>query len=189
MLAPGPEPSPFVLEWVPRVAATLPVPRRALDVAMGRGRHVSPLVRAGFSTFGVDRSWEVVRMAAGDALARGERLRAFCADMTQHPMPPRWFHLVLVSRYLDRARMPAIKAAVTPGGYVMYETFTRHQLLRGRGPTSPDHLLEPGELETHFGDFEIIFADECTAPDALARIVARRRVERSTATGDRWLAR
>lgn len=169
-----PEPSPFVAEWVPRIAGLLPGSRRALDLAIGRGRHTTTLAASGFSVFGVDVSWDAVRSAAEEARTVRVALRAFCADMTMHPLPSGWFHLVLVSRYLDRERLEAIKDAVVPGGFVIYETFTRRQLEHGRGPTSPDHLLKPGELASRFADFEALWSEETVAPDALARIVARR---------------
>jgi len=167
-------PSVFVAEWVPRIAERLPASRRALDLAMGRGRHTSILAAAGFRTFGVDISLNAVQSAAALARGSGTALRAFCADMTTHPLPRRWFHLVIVTRYLDRERFGPLKDAVVPGGFVVCETFTRRQIEHGRGPTSPDHLLEPGELAARFTDFDVLWSEEITAPDALARIVARR---------------
>ena len=57
---------------------------------------------------------------------------------------------------------------------VIYETFTVNQRSLGFGPTSPDHLLEPGELARQFDGFEVVFYEEVTAREAVARIVARR---------------
>ena len=59
-------PSPFIVEWVERIARERgPSTRlgagadlRALDVAMGGGRHALMLARAGFRTFGVDLRWD-----------------------------------------------------------------------------------------------------------------------------------
>lgn len=171
---PFPPPSVFVAEWVPRLAERLPASRRAFDLAMGHGRHIPILAAAGFRTFGVDISWNAVQSAVAMGRDAGMPLRAFCADMTRHPWPRAWFHLVLVTRYLDRDRFAVMKDAIVPGGFVLYETFTRRQLEHGRGPTSPDHLLEPGELPTRFADFDVLWSEETTAPDALARVVARR---------------
>lgn len=164
--------SPFVIQWAPRAAALLGPAPRALDIAMGRGRHVEPLVRAGFRVFGVDRSFAAVHDAAAQHAAG--RLLAWCADVTACPLPDRWFDLVLVTRFLERSLVPAIRNAVVPGGIVMYETFTRHQLTLGRGPTSPHHLLEPGELVQMFHGFEILHSAETREPDALASVAARR---------------
>ena len=58
---------------------------------------------------------------------------------------------------------------------MLYETFTTAQRALGTGPTSPDHLLEPGELRERFRGFERLFYEETTSPEAVARIAARRR--------------
>jgi hypothetical protein len=157
------------MEWAPRV------PRgRALDAAMGRGRHALPLARAGFTVFGVDRDADAVRRTVSDAAAEGLTIRGWCADLMRHPLPAAYFNLVVVTRYLQRDLFPALRNAVTGGGTVIYETFTVSQRALGRGPTSPDHLLEAGELRRAFDGFEIAFYEEVSVPEALARIVARR---------------
>ena len=58
---------------------------------------------------------------------------------------------------------------------MIYETFTTHQRALGRRPTSPDHLLEPGELRRRFDGFDCCVYEEVLAPDAVARLVARSR--------------
>ena len=167
-------PSPFVVEWATRLAPSLPTKRRALDVAMGRGRHARVLCDLGLATLGVDRNFEAVWLAVTELAARGQKLRGWCADLTVSPLPQAAFELVLVTRYLQRDLMPAIKEAVAPGGCVIYETFTVNQRALGKGPTSPHHLLEPGELSGYFRDFEILCSEEASAPEAVARLVARR---------------
>jgi tellurite methyltransferase len=170
-------PSRFVEEWIARLITHVAAPRRALDVAMGRGRHALLLAAAGFKTFGVDHNYEAI----ADASARGHQqqlaLRAWCADLTLSTLPARRFELIVVARYLQRDLMPSLKQAIVPGGFLLYETFTELQKGRGRGPQSPDHLLKPGELRSRFEDFDEIFYEELTDPadDALARLVARRR--------------
>jgi SAM-dependent methyltransferase len=167
-------PSPFIVEWIERVARERGANRRALDVAMGRGRHTVPLARAGFKTFGVDIRRDAVAEAMKAAAAVAARVHAWCADLTAHPLPAARFDLVVVSRYLQRDLFPALRGAVTPAGVVLYETFTTEQRALGTGPRSPDHLLEPGELRRLFDGFEVLFDEEVSAPEAVARIVARR---------------
>jgi len=164
--------SPFVLEWIARLARR---DARALDVAMGRGRHALPLARAGFRTFGVDADIDIVLEAVRAAREAGTPIRAWCADLTSYPLPAVRFDLVLVTRYLQRDLFPAIRDAVIPGGVVVYETFTCRQRALGTGPTSPDHLLREGELRGYFDDFEIVFYEEVSSPEAVARLVARKR--------------
>ena len=166
-------PSPFIVEWIDRIAREHGG-GHALDVAMGRGRHAIPLARAGFRTFGVDVAFDMVASAVHGAAAEGCHLLAWCADLTAHPLPASQFDLVVVCRYLQRDLFPALRASVTPGGVVLYETFTTAQLRFERGPRSPDHLLAPGELRRQFDGFEILFYEELDTPDAVARIAARR---------------
>ena len=176
-------PSPFIVEWLERIARERgPSTRlgagadlRALDVAMGRGRHALPLARAGFRTFGVDVNLAAVRAAMAEGRREGVRIEGWCADLTSHPLPRARFDLVVVSRYLQRDLLPALQAAVAPAGVVIYETFTTHQRALGRPPTSADHLLEPGELRRRFEGLELLFYEEVLAPDAVARLVARSR--------------
>jgi tellurite methyltransferase len=167
--------SPFIVEWIERLAPTGGAPRRALDVAMGRGRHAVVLAQAGFRTFGVDIAFDAVRDAVASANAAGVTIHAWCADLTRHPLPQARFDVVVVVRYLQRDLFPALQAAVVPGGVVLYETFTTAQRALGTGPTSPDHLLEPGELAGRFGAFDVLFYGEVVEPEAVARIAARRR--------------
>jgi len=172
-------PSPFVVEWVARVARELgaePERRRALDVAMGRGRHALVLARAGFHTFGVDVKLDALVSACTAARNDGVAIHAWCADLTQHPLRAARFDLVVVTRYLQRDLFEALRRTVRPGGFVLYETFTTAQRALNNGPRSPDHLLEPGELRARFdvAGWTTVFYEETREPEALARITARR---------------
>jgi SAM-dependent methyltransferase len=168
-------PSPFVIEWLPRVASGLPEPRRALDVAMGRGRHAEALAAAGLLPFGVDLDEETVRDAVDRLRRRGIALRAWCADLTRYPLPSSAFALILVTRYLQRDLFASLGGALKPGGVILYETFTEAQLRHERGPRSPDHLLREGELAGLFSTFDVMFSEEVQEPEAVARLVARKK--------------
>jgi tellurite methyltransferase len=167
--------SPFMVEWIDHLAPRGGGARRALDVAMGRGRHAVVLARSGFRTFGVDIKIDAARDAVASAKAAGVAIHAWCADLTQHPLPRARFDIVVVARYLQRDLFAALRTAVVPGGVVLYETFTTAQRALGTGPTSPDHLLEPGELARRFDAFDVLFYEEVVEPEAVARIAARRR--------------
>jgi len=96
-------PSPFVVEWVARVARELDAEqerRRALDVAMGRGRHALVLAGAGFDTFGVDVNVDAVISACAAAQHHGVAIRAISSrhsgercdpagSCSTKPSPPR----------------------------------------------------------------------------------------------------
>jgi tellurite methyltransferase len=165
-------PSQFVVDWATRLAPRLPSPRRALDVAMGRGRHALALAALGFRVFGVDVNLGAMQAAAREAAKSGLVVSPWCADLTASPLPRAMFQAIVVTRYLQRDLFEAIRQAVTPGGVVIYETFTVHQRAFGTGPTSPDHLLEPGELRARFDGFKVILYEEVRTHEAVARIVA-----------------
>jgi SAM-dependent methyltransferase len=167
-------PSPFVGEWLRILAPELCEPRRALDVAMGRGRHSDSLARAGCRVFGVDLSIDAVRDAVRRQAAQHRVVRAWCADLTGYPLPVERFELVLVTRYLQRDLFRSLQRTLSEGGVLLYETFTTEQRQHGRGPTSPDHLLAPGELRALVNGFDVLFYEEVIAPEAVARVVARK---------------
>src|SRR5262249_44553461 len=74
----------------------------------------------------------------------------------------------------QRDLFPALQQSVKPGGFLLYETFTTAQRQLNTGPTSPDHLLEPGELRTRFAvpGWEVRFYEETRGPEAVARLAA-----------------
>ena len=175
------------MEWIARLAGDNADNARALDLAMGRGRHAFPLARAGYRTFGVDVKYDAVCEAVRSAQDAGLMIHGWCADLTEHPLPVARFELIVVTRYLQRDLFPAIRDALVPGGRVLYETFTIRQRALGVGPTSPDHLLQESELRSYFEDFEILFYEEVPSPEAVARLVARRRRSSKASRGSETL--
>jgi len=176
-ILPGARISPFVAAWLPRVVAEMngrPGPRRALDLAMGEGRHAIPLAEAGFVTYGVDVAVDRLQHARRMLLERRIDVMQWAADLDTYPLPVEHFDLLFCTRFLLRARWDDLKRSVRQGGFVMYETFTTGQIARGVGPSSPDHLLHPGELAGAFDDWTILHSEEVEAPAAMARLVARK---------------
>lgn len=167
-------PSPFIARWARRLSHEFPAAPRALDVACGRGRHVVFLTDAGYRVVGIDRRLEGLQALTAETRAGEMRPALVCADLTRLQLPSARFHLVVVSRYLDRALFPALRDALVPGGVLLYETFTERQLQHARGPRSRGHLLKPGELRSRMRGLDVLFDEEVSAPDAIARIAARR---------------
>jgi SAM-dependent methyltransferase len=141
---------------------------------MGNGRHALLMAERGLRVFGVDRRFDAVRGAARAARNAGLQLNAWCADLTVFPLPQRAFDVILVTRYLQRDLFPSLAAALAPDGVIVYETFTEAQLALATGPRSPEHLLAPGELRRAFAALDLVFYEEATRPEAVARLVARR---------------
>jgi tellurite methyltransferase len=173
---PADPPSPFVERAATGLLQRSPLPRRALDVAMGRGRHALALARIGWRVFGVDSDLHAIRSAMNRAAADGFVVRGWCGALAAGSLPRDAFELLVVTRFLQRDLFDSIRSAIVPGGVVIYETFTVEQRALGFGPRSADHLLWPGELRARFDGFEILSYDEVIGGEAVARLVARRRI-------------
>jgi len=167
-------PSAFIARSSAFLAGLLGRGARALDVAAGGGRHSRTLAADGFLVTAIDIRLDALAELTGSARRAGLQLSAVCADLTEYPLPASKFDLIVVSRYLDRLRLPTLIDALAPGGVLLYETFTERQLQHRRGPRSRAHLLAPGELRMLVRGFEVLFDEEVTETDALARIVARK---------------
>lgn len=128
--------------WLRRWPQALRPGASALDLACGSGRHLRHLHGLGLKVTGVDR--DAAALAPLRALPGAEIIEA---DIEAGPWPlaGRQFDLVLVTNYLWRPLLPAIVAAVAPGGWLLYETFASGQERIGR-PARPEFLLRPGEL-------------------------------------------
>jgi SAM-dependent methyltransferase len=175
-------PSPFFLahaEAIRDAARLGPV----LDLACGRGRHAIATAELGVPVLAIDRDPDALAALRRAARERGlTRAGGLRADLeTQHGIPVRSESCgaVLVFRFLFRPLARAIVDVLAPGGLLLYETFTQKQRTLGHGPRNPAFLLGPGELPELFCALEIECAWEgLTAgapPEALARLVARRR--------------
>jgi len=127
-------------EWVCRWSALLAPGARVLDLACGSGRHLRWLAARGHRLTGVDRDAAAVQPLRPLA-------EIVVADLEAGPWPlgGRQFDGVVVTNYLWRPLLPAIVAALAPGGVLIYETFADGQQTVGR-PSRPDFLLQPGEL-------------------------------------------
>ncbi len=127
---------------------------------------------------------DAARLAELASLARDRRLplHAVCTDLeTPHGIPvrPGLCGAILVFRFLFRPLAGAIRDSLTPGGLLVYETFTIHQRNLGYGPVNADFLLHDGELRATFADLEILeYWEGLTSgdrPEALARLSARKK--------------
>lgn len=177
----GREPIPFLRQALPFL------PRgHALDLASGEGRNAVFLAQQGWHVTGVERSPAGIEKTVALANTRGVRvlsgaeahtaggLRLIQADLEQYELPESAFDVVTTFYYLQRSLLPAIQRALRPGGVLVYETYTIHQLEYDHGPRSPEHLLQPGELREAFADLEILFYAESKAGKAIASLLARK---------------
>lgn len=153
-----------------------------VDLACGRGRHALAAAELGARVLGLDRDSAALGELQAQARRRRLPLLAVCADLeTSHGIPVRSASCgaILVFRFLFRPLARAICQTLAPGGLLLYETFTIRQRDLGQKPTNEAFLLQEGELEASFGELQILSywegLSEGPRPDALARLVARKR--------------
>lgn len=169
------EPSPWVVRFASRVPAAGPV----LDLACGGGRHARLFLARGHPVTAVDIDVSgLADLAAEPGL---DILQADLEDGRPFPLAGRRFAGVVVANYLYRPLLPALVAAVAPGGALIYETFAKGNERIGR-PRNPAHLLDPGELlEAVRGRLRVIAYEdlvvETPRPAAVQRICALNEAE------------
>ena len=129
--------------WVLRFADRIPAGGPVLDLAAGGGRHTRFLVGRGHPVLAIDR--DVTGLADLQANPAVTILAGDLEDGRPWPLGDRRFAGVVVTNYLHRPLLPAIVAALAPGGCLIYETFAAGNERFGK-PSNPDFLLRPGEL-------------------------------------------
>jgi tellurite methyltransferase len=180
--------SPLLTHYADQIAAVAGK-GAILDLACGGGRNGLHLVGQNIPVVFSDRDpralAQVKQNLAAAAYSQSRHLASLWqVDFEQgqiDPLEGRRFAGIIVYRYLYRALFEAIKRAVHPGGIVVYETFTVDQPLYGR-PKNPEFLLEHGELQACFSDWNILHSFEGVEQDdngvdcrAIAQIVAIKR--------------
>lgn len=123
----------------------LPTQGEALDLACGLGGNAFYLARAGLHTLAWDISPVAITRLELLAQQQGLILQAAVRDVIAMPPAKAAFDVIVVSYFLQRELMPAICAALRPGGLLFYQTFTRDKVT-DQGPSNPQFLLEENEL-------------------------------------------
>lgn len=155
------QPSPFVVEALDRIGVEAPTAGPALDLACGSGRDAVYLALRGYEVEAIDVLPDALSRAEDLARRSGVLLRTRVQDLERDPvLPNSRYHLLVVVRYLQRSLFCALRDAIRPGGYVIYETFHELNARTGQKPRNPDHLLCTGELERAFEGFDLIVLNE-----------------------------
>ena len=168
-------------QWLVDHARILPSTGDALDVASGSGRNAFWLAARGLRTVAIDRDADAIAGIRETAERLRLPLRADIVDLEigDATLPVAAYDLIVVVHYLHRLLFPALRAALRPGGIVVYETFTRGQAQRGK-PTNPAFLLEPGELRELVAPLEVLVEREGDFEGKmLASVIAVRPLEQA----------
>lgn len=174
------EPAAIVAEAAPDLGS----PGVALDLACGAGRNALYLAERGWRVLAVDLSRQGLRRLRRRARDEGFPIQPVQAELPWLGMRPGRVDLVVNTHFLCRPAFPLVRAALKPGGLLLFETYSVHELEELGGDVRRAYCLERGELLDAFGDFDVLLHEEGVfeRPEGergLARLVARKPVPRS----------
>ncbi len=151
---PYPAADPLLLQYTPPAPPTRQA--RALDLAGGLGQNGLWLAAQGYAVDVMDISRVALARAHEEASRRRLRKVSFLhVDLEDMALEASAYDVVCVFRYLQRDLFPLVRAAVRPGGRVLYETFNL-RYLAVNPQFNPDYLLRPGELAGYFADWKLL---------------------------------
>lgn len=157
-----PPPDPLLLAaappavWTPHDARREP---RALDAACGAGQNGLWLAEQGYVVDLMDISRAALLQAQTEAAARGvRRINYMQVDFNEAALEANVYDLVCVFRYFNRDWLPKLRAAVRPGGRVIYQV----EVMRGAASAAveAEASARQGELASYFADWRLLLNDE-----------------------------
>jgi tellurite methyltransferase len=170
------EPDPFLVSAYEEFIADRPT-GSALDLAGGVGRHSIWLAQRGWRVKLLDISEVGIRQAEENAARTGtaSSISVKACDLsTAQELGREQYDLVVVFFYLQREVFPALAAAIKPGGFLIYKTYTTEQKNFSGGPSHPMFLLEPNELLRAFSSLRVLRYHETIQQKGVAELVARK---------------
>ena len=140
-------------------AHLLPPTGHALELACGLGANALFLAERGLAVNAWDLSPVAIERLRHSAAEREVTLQAEVRDILQAPPAAGQFDVIVVAHFLDRRLVPAITAALRPGGLLFYQTWSREALGPG-GPRNPAFRLARNELLQLFAGLTLIHYHE-----------------------------
>ena len=137
----------------------LPDTGRALDLACGLGGNAILLAEQGLKVDAWDISDVPIASLQEVAHTRNLSIQAQVRDVEEYPPPPETYDVIVVSYFLDREIIPALKQALKTGGLIYYQTFIR-QRVSCRGPQREEFRLDNQELLHLFSGLQVLFYRE-----------------------------
>jgi len=143
----------------------LPTQGVALDLACGQGANALLLAEAGLDVLAWDLSPVAIEQLQRCAKQRSLEIKAQVRDVMRMPPDENSLDVLVVSFFLDRGLIPALLAALRPGGIVFYQTYCRDKT-EEIGPNNPDFLLTENELLQLFSSLKLrVYREESLIGD------------------------
>lgn len=147
---------------------------RALDVATGAGRNAIYLADHGFDVDAFDVSERGLEIARDRAAEAGVDVSFIRADVDEFDPEREAYDVVAVVNFHALDRLPALKAALKPGGFLLYEHFSA--LSGGDSGPPARYRFGPNELLRACLDLRIVRYEEPidASDDDRVTLVARK---------------
>lgn len=169
------EPDPFLeLAFEQFVRPAFPDGGSAIDLAGGAGRHSIWLARQGWKVTLMDISEAGIKLARRRAGRLASHINFVVDDLTRFRASQTQFDLVMGFFYLERKIFPEIVAAIRPGGFLVYKTYTAERMSQEGGPKDDRFLLQQGELLRLTKGLQTLHYREAIGEKTTAEIVAQR---------------
>ncbi|MDY6818056.1 MAG: class I SAM-dependent methyltransferase [Halobacteriales archaeon] len=151
---------------------------RALDIATGNGRNAVYLAEHGFDVDAIDIADQALARARSLAADRGVTVNWIQADIGSYPFPTATYDVVMASQYYKLDRITDFKAALKPGGYLLFEHHLRSSDPVDIGPGTEHYRFGANELLRSCLDLTVLHYEETTyeregRTGAKATLVAR----------------
>ena len=161
-----PAPHPLVLRWRERMAGG-----PMLDAACGLGRGLAGALERCQPCYAVDVSDVAIRRAR--RLWPSPAIRWVVADVTALHWPPAFLALACSLGFTDVPFLVRLRAALRPGGLLLYEGFARRQLAE-HPRLNPDWTTTAERMRSLFGDWTILECQESAEPPYLVSFAGMR---------------
>lgn len=130
--------------------------KKALDIAAGNGRNSLFLADLGFVVDAIDISDTGLSLFSG----KHPNIHPICADLDYFDIPARHYDLIVNIKFLNRRLFPCIKAGLTPGGVLIFQTFLNMSDPDQNSSDHADYYLRSNELLHSFRSLNILLYHE-----------------------------
>lgn len=127
---------------------------KALDIACGNGRNSIFLKQHGFTVDAIDIS----TVATQQLQQQHPDINVTCMDIETLTIPENSYDVIVNIRFLERRLFPMIEKGLTPGGFLLLESFT--------GEKNENFCLNANELLHAFPTLHIIYYREQDLQDS-----------------------
>lgn len=149
-----PAPDPLLFEFVPPILENRP--HRALDLACGYGQNALWMASQGYVTDAIDISRVALAVAQVRAAKQNIRqINILPLDLDSAQLEKNHYDVITVVRFIKRGLIPDIRAAIRPGGRIIYQAYNTHYL-HTDPHYDPEQLIRIGELVGYFADWRIV---------------------------------